>query len=365
METERTLSYRVFGFENPFRSLLYVFFFLPLMAIIMFPLSLLLTWWFPTVDRAVWIGAPCYLYMLFGLAHVIFQCHRILLSKDRILITWCGIRFKSIRPEDLKLLCAVGDEWNDRLCLSCYTTEELARMEEASMQRNWITRHEIPFLKRQPNHENRLARKHLLRSGKKAFLILQKKKIVFLPMRMDVLEQLRGLYPRLPYKNYTECKKYRENLYGDKDERLSAYSEDPFFHPEIWEDRILYYSGKTVKRIVPLTQIRSVVRIDLFMVQHRHAPHHMPLLFLSDLSIEQMSERSRLHQGSTALRAYCYAYDRGMRWRITSPDCCNLPCTEEMIHQLQELCPNVQWLDLSDRWLTDSPCASAHLQGNM
>lgn len=361
MEKDRALSYRVVKSDDIFRSLLYIWLVVPLAVIIMFPLSLLLTRWFPTVDRLTWITAPCILYILFLLGNTTFLCHRIHLSKDRILITWCGIRFKSIRPEELKLLCAVGDEWGDRLCLSCYTAEELSRMEEASMQRNWITRYEVPFLKRQADHENRLARKHLLRSCRKTFLILQKKKIAFLPMGMEVLDQLRELYPQLPYKNYTECNKYRTNIYGNKNELLSVYSATPFYRPEIREDQILYYSGKKVKRTVPLTQIRSIIRIDLFMVQSKHAPHHLPLLFLSPLSIEQMSELSELHQGSTVLRAYRYAYDRGLRWRITTPNYCNLPCTEEMIYPLQELCPNVQWLDLSDRWLTDSPCATADL----
>ncbi len=348
MKKDHTLSLRVVCEQYPYMLLMYSWIILPLVALIMAPISLLFVRWFPATRRQEWLVAACVLFLLYFIGNGIFLLHKVHLSKDKVILTWCGIRMKVLDSSELRLLCAVGNEWGNHLCLTCHGVEELAQMEERGMLRNWITRHEVLFAKERADYMDSFARKQLLRQAKKSFLILRKDKTIYLPMRTELLFQLKEMYPDLPYKNYTQCPKYKQKDYSAKREILSVYGLTPYFRTEITEEAILYYSGKKIVRTVPLSTVRSIVRIDIFMISRNISSYYLPLLFLSALSLEKMADRSDFSHDSLFLRAYNYALDQGKQWRISTPNCCNLPCTEETVIRLKESCPHARWLDLSD-----------------
>lgn len=356
MKKEYPLSLRVIYAQWSDTFMLYGWIVLPLMLLVMVPFFLLLARWFPSAMLSSRLGIPSALFLLYYLLNFVFLFYKVHLSGNKIHITWCGLTVKTLEPKELKLLCAVGNEWGNHLCLTYHTAEELAQREEAKMLKNWITRHEVPFLKNKANYIDSMAKKQLFRLLRKSFFLFRKDKTVFLPMGTELFHQLRELYPQLPYKNYTECQKYRVKYYCNRNETLSIYGLTPYFRPDFTEDAIVYYSGKKLVRTVPLSEVRSIVRIDLFTSPSKGIPCHLPLLFLSTLTLSELADKSNFSHNSTDLRAYNYAYDQGKRWRIKTPNCCNLPCTEEMITRLKKQCPNARWLDLSDSWLLSSPC---------
>ncbi len=320
------------------------------------PLSLLLERLLPMIDRGDWFVLPPVLFFLFIIADCLFSVHKIRLTKDSLLLTWCGIPVKSISLDELRLLCAVGNEQYDLLCLTCHSPDELAQMEEADMLRNYFSKDELPFLKQKADYRDSFARKQALRLSQKPFLLLRNEKTLFLRMDPLLLQQIRALYPELPYRNYTDCKKYTIPYYGSKSYRLCMQSFTTHYSPELTASSIEFYRGTVVKRTVPLSTIQAIVRVDIFMAESKTSPHHLPLLFLSNLSVKEMAEKSTFSHKSNPMKAYKYAHDQAKRWRIDTPDCCNLPCTEDTIAHLKVHCPNAQWLDISEHWLADSPC---------
>jgi len=355
MDKEHSLWIRVFYDHFLGRYLAYM---LPIFILIMLlwiPLLILVKNLFHAPEVGELFGILPYILFLVALfGSIPFLFHKVQLAKDHIRLSWCGILLKEIPVDSLKLLCAVGDERWDQLCLTCHIPEELASMEEVELGKHFLTKHDVPFLKRKANYQDDFARRYLLRLDKKLLQWKRKENILFLPMDLILLHQLRELYPALPYKNYTECKK-------DSNERYWSSKYAPYFRtfltmyrPELTEDSVVFRAGKKIKRAFPLCSVRSIIRVDIFMANNRHYAHHTPVLFLSELTVEEMADRSALSHKSPRLRAYIFAHTQVKHWRISTPSCCNLHCTEEAVSQLQAKCPHAQWLDLSDTWLSNS-----------
>lgn len=355
MKKNHTLSHFVchfYGFDRAFLccSLLFL-----CTILLMFPLSALLKKLFPLIDTDIWFILSAVPFVLYYVGNILFAFYKAEFTEDRLILSWCGVRLKTIATEDLRLLCTVGDEFYDFLCLTCHTPQDLAQAEESDMVRSFITKDEVPFLKRKANYPDILARKRLLRLSKQPLLLLRKEKALCIPMDLILLQQIRELYPQLPYKNYSERKRYSKPYYGSKKYQLCLEAIHAYYTPEFTDDSIALYRGANVKRTIPLSTVQSIVRVDLFIANRRNGPNYLPLLFLSKLSIEEMAQKSKYFHASASYKAYKYAYSHAKYWTITTPDCCNLPCTEAVIDQLKVLCPNAQWLDFSDTWLSDSP----------
>ena len=355
MNKENSLSIRVFNDHFLGRYLPFMIPIFLLIILLWIPLFSLVENQFHNSEmKGLFEILPAILFFVFYFGTIPLLFHKVQLAKDHIRLSWCGILLKEIPADSLKLLCTVGDERWDQLCLTCHIPEELASMEEVELGKHFLTKHDVPFLKRKANYQEDFARRHLLRLNKKLLQWKRKENTLFLPMDPIVLQQLRELYPSLPYKNYTICKKFTNNRYWS-----SKYA--PYFRPfitlyrsEFTEDSVVFRSDKKIKRTVPLSSVRSIIRVDIFMDHNRQYTHHTPVLFLSELALEELAEKSTLSHKSPRLRAYKFAHTQVKHWRISTPRCCNLHCTEEAVSQLQVKCPHAQWLDLSDTWLSDS-----------
>ncbi len=351
---KHTLSIRVCN-DYAFRGDIFC-----LVCIVVFPLwmslSFLLKGIFPSFKISEWfIYLPIFSFFGVMVIHALFLFHKVHFTKDDLCLSWCGIVLKTIPLEDLHLLCAVGNEVGDNLCLTCHTPDELALLEEKALLQNFFTKHEVLFLKRKANFRESFAQKYLIRLRKRSLPLFRKEKTFFLPMDLILLQQIRTLYPNLPYKNYTECGKHEKfsnwsNKYAPCFRNIMSY-----YSPELVGNSLVYRSEKKIKRTIPLSTIQTIVRVDVFMPQNRYYPHHVPVLFLSNLSIDDMAEKAELSHMSRLLRAYQYAANQVKQWDIKKDNCCNLHYTDKTATQLQILCPDAQWLDLSDLWFTHSP----------
>ncbi len=354
MNKKHTLSQRVcndYAIRGGIFCSVYIVFF-PLWLCVLFLLKELM----PDLKISEWV-AYLPIFLVFGVMvfQSLFLFHKVHLTKEGAILSWCGISLKTIPSDCLQLLCAVGNEYGDNLCLTCHTTDDLALLEEKALLKNYFTKHEVLFLKRKANFREGFAQKYLIRLRKHALPLFRKEKTLFLPMDLVLLQQIRALYPNLPYKNYTECSKEQKGAYW-------SYKYAPCFRPtwsnyvpELGEDSLVYRSGKKINRTIPLSTIQTIVRIDVFVLQNRYFPHHVPVLFLTNLSIDDMAKQSTLSHMSQSLRAYQYAVDQVKHWDIKANNCCNLHYKEETIARLRSLCPNAQWLDLSDLWFAHAP----------
>ena len=346
------LTMRVYN-ANP-RGFAYLCIAYPIFQILFIPIVLFLAKTFPNLKYADFLpGLPAFVFFALILIHCLFSFHKVHLSSDHITLSWLGIPLQTVPSEQLRFLYAVGDERWDQLCLTCLTTDELAAQEEISLSKNFFSKHDLPYLKQKPDYISTLARKHLLRLRNRAFLLICKNGTLFLPMDLILLEQIRTLYPTLPYKNFTECKNcnslsLRSNQYAPTFSTTVHYCT-----PEIKDDAIVYKELKRTIATFPLHSVKTIARVDIFGEHSRYRPHHTAVLLLSTLTLEEMIENSPLADGSAELRAYAFAYKQAKSWQYKSTDCCNLYYTQQTLNHLRTHCPTAQHLDLSSCWLTD------------
>jgi hypothetical protein len=245
----------------------------------------------------------------------------------------------------------VGNEREDALCLTTRTIEEMAQLEEKHLLRNYFTKYDVPFIKKKADWQDALAKKYLMRMWRRPFGIFRDQTTILWQMDPVVQHQIRKLYPQLPYKNYTCITGKQATPYFDKTKAPCFWMPMEPCSVAIQEDVIVLYTKKEEKRRFLLRDIKTIVRVDVFG-QSKHFPHHLPLLFLSVHSLaDAMQEDATEEQ---LFQAYQTATREALRWTVKKDDCCNLPYTPELVAHLHALCPDAQWIDLSDGWLNNT-----------
>ena len=354
MKNRHVISLRVCN--NISRNLTWLCIAYPVFQLLSIPIFHLLCKFFPLLKASESVlYIPVYAFIMLFFLQGLFLFYSVTLSQDRIIVSWLGLPLRTVPTGNLRFLCAVGNESADRLCLACKVPEELAPLEESALLKGLLTKHDVPFLKQNPDSINILARKYLLRLRKKSFLQIRKQDVIFLPMDPILLEQVRRLYPNLPYKNYTDCQKtYVTPSWSVH--KVPCYAMIyQYYTSEITEDSVIYTELKKVVGTFPLFSVKTIARVDMFRDADRYNPHYIPVLLLSTFSIDEMAEQSSLSGRTTEIRAYDFAYRQVKAWRIQAIDCCNLYYTENALETLRELCPNADYLDISHSWVKDSP----------
>ena len=285
--------------------------------------------------------------------HLLSAFYTATLTKDMVIISWMHIPLRKIPVDTLRLVCAVGNEQEDALCLTTRSVAEMAQLEEKLLLRNYFTKYDVPFIKKKADWQDALARKYLLRMWGRSFGIFRDKTTLFIPMDAVVQHQIRKLYPQLPYKNYTCITGKQGTPYLDKTKAPCLAMPLENLSVDVQEDAIVLYTKKEEKRRFLLRDVKTIVRVDVFWPSNKYFPHHCPLLFLSAHSLldaiqEGMAEE-RLFQ------VYQTAAKEAKRWTVKKDDCCNLPCTPEIVSRLRALCPDAQWIDISEGWLNNTP----------
>lgn len=315
-----------------------------------------LTHFFPLIKNNDWIIAlPCLLVFGLLVLHLLSSFYTVTLTEKTVILSWLRIPLRRLSVDALQLFCAVGNEREDVLCLTSRTIEDMALLEEKHLLRNYFTKYDVPLLKKKADWQDALAKKYLNRIRRSPLGIFRDEMTLFMTMDPVVQHQVHNLYTQLPYKNYTGITAYKVDAFFDKTKAPCFWMPIDPCSVEIHEDAVVLYTKKEMKRRILLQDIKSIVRVDIFRSYDKHYPHHLPVLFLSVRSLEEISEKAATSEDNQLLQVYQYATKEAMRWSVKRDDCCNLPYTPEIMSHLHTLCRDAKWVDISDGWISDTP----------
>lgn len=299
------------------------------------------------------------------LLHILCYFHTVVLEPDTVILKWFGIPTGKLSVSNVKLLCAVGNEREDVLCLSCYSVKELAQMQEGRLLRSFYTKHDVPFRKRKADWEQDFAREYLNNLRKNPFYIFRKRGVIMLKMNPAVLCSIRQLYPQLPYKNYTEVtSRHVSSFSGFQENQAVCFSSRLHAYKVAMEiDGIHIFAGKKEYSFTPAGDLKTAVRVDIFKGYDRHHPHHTPLLFITTMSEEQLASHtsSKGYSGfrladsaNQALRSMTAAMYLTLHWGGNLTSGCAIYHTEKNLDALRALYPHVQINEIAASWLENS-----------
>ena len=311
---------------------------------------------FPLIKNNDWIVAlPCLLILALLVLHLLSALYTVTLTKNMVILSWLHIPLRKIPVVTLRLFCAVGNEREDVLCLTSRTIEDMAFLEEKHLLCNYFTKYDVPFLKKKADWPDALAKNYLNRMRRSPLGIFRDKKTLFMTMDPVAQHQIHKLYAHLPYKNYTGITDYKATPFSDKAKAPCFWMPIDPCSVEIQEDAVVLYVKKEEKRRFLLRDIKTIVRVDVFRSYDKYFPHHLPVLFLSVHSLEEITQRAVTLDDNQLLQVYRYATKEAMRWSVKKDDCCNLPYTPEIVSRIHALCPDAQWVDISDGWIANTP----------
>lgn len=315
---------------------------------------------FPAMGNSMWLMILPYgliptLFVLYLLA----SFYTVILDPEQIVLTWMGIPVRRIPVSQIRLFCAIGDNREDILCLTARSLDELASRREAKLLRCYFTKYEVPLRKRNANWRESFAREYLNALRKHPFGIFQDPRTIMMPMQAPIQYLIYNLYPEIPYKNYTDmtaCHSIKENIAPCFPLQLQEYRVD------LREDGIRVSAGKKQRFCIRAQDIKTVVRVDVFTSYAKFFPHHLPILFITKMTEEELAAKAPKNlRGSNAdllpncqtMLAQAYATDLSMRWTARKTDSCTLHLTETNVNRVRTLYPHAHWIDLSDSWTKD------------
>ena len=332
---------------------------------IMFAFILLLiplTSLFPNLKEQAWLGmVPTILILLMLIFHEMFCFYSVHFYSDKIILKWLGIPLETIPLSEFKLLCAVGNDREDVLCISRYSLEEIASMNEQKLLRSSFTKDEVPFRKRKANWKASFAKEYLLRSRRNPFGIFRKKSFVMFDMRPSLQYALRKMLPQIPYKNLTDVHTLHISRFSEipKNEvvRFGSQMYNHYFYMK--RDGIHIETAKKDISFIPAEQIKTAVRVDFFMGYSKYYPHHFPLLFITTMSAKELADlpfaKLRMNKADDpTLLIMNAAHYLAFRWSPKKKDFCVIPLTKQNLDTLRAICPNAQILENASDWIFDS-----------
>lgn len=295
-------------------------------------------------------------------AIVLSAFYRASLGPDGLTLTRMGIFVRTIPASQLRLLCMVGNEREDVLCLSTWSIEELAQLEERKMLKNALTRHDVALFKRRGDWQDCFARNYLNRLRRSPLRIRKNKGVILLNADPTLQFLLHTMYPQLPYRNYTGVTAHYRMYERERNVPCFTLQESEYsIHPQ--QDGIHIRTKKEERWSLPAEQIRTIVRVDRFGSYEKFYPHHMPILIITSLSAEELASRTpeNLFGAETAgfpnaeeLLAQAYCRRQVNRWTIKNTQMCPMHGTDSNAETLRSLYPHARWIDLSANWLENS-----------
>ena len=355
MRSESSSDLKVRGFGLSGVSVFYISIIYIVSMWVWLLLLIPLAHFFPLIKNNDWIVAlPCLLILALLVLHLLSAFYTVTLTKNMVILSWLHIPLRKIPVDTLRLFCAVGNEREDVLCLTSRTIEDMALLEEKHLLRNYFTKYDVPLLKKKADWQGALARKYLNRMRRSPLGIFRDKKTLFMTMDPVAQHQIHKLYAHISYKNYTGISGYKATPFFDKTTAPCFWMPIEPCSVKIQEDAVILYTQKEEKRRFLLRDIKTIVRVDIFRSYDKHFPHHLPVLFLSVRSLEEMTQRGDSSDDKQLLQVYRYAEKEAMRWSVKKDDCFNLLYTPEFVLHLHALCPDAQWVDISEGWLSNT-----------
>ena len=360
---QQSFHLKVHGFGLSGASIFYLFF-IYIACIVLWALALLpLGYFFPALMQHDWaVLMPYLIVVLILLVHACASFVTVSLDEKEIRVFYLGIPIRKIPVSELRLFCAVGNGRENILCLTTHGIAEMAAWQEKKLVRNYFTKYDVPFIKKKSNWQDVLARKYLNGLRKSPRGVFKDRDVVFLEIEPVLQVLLRSMYPQLPYKNYTEIKATSIITYQPLNMVPCFTLQAALYYVSIQEDGIHISTKKNPVFYIAAQSVKTVVRVDVFRDYDRMYPDHIPILFVSTLSADELAakapqtiygENTDAFPNKRALLAYAYASRAALGWRVKYQDQCPLLCTQTHITQLRECCPQAEWIDLSENWLND------------
>lgn len=325
------------------------------MLTLVFPYCILAFLWtlvlsaVPALEDQFWLAVlPIVISFWVILLAASLNAYRVTLTEAAVTLSWLGIPLRRLSADQLQLFCLAGEE-DPTLCLTSLSIQELAALEQRLMLRSPFAKHELPFLKRHANWQERLAGKYLERIRNSPLGFFRDSRVVYLFPDPVVQYQIRALYPQLPYKNLAGLKSYSSDPCLDKT-AVPNFTSFTVFFAELQGNTVLLRNRKESVWAFPLEKVKTVVRLDVFRYE-KYAPRHTRALMVSTFTAEEMAQKVTDPADEPFLRAYRWAEKAARSWTVRDTALCNLPCTPEMADYLRTHCPDAQWIDLTDSWL--------------
>ena len=333
-------------------------------------LTILLEHLFPVLSDClqllsiIWVF--CFLLNLLLLL-LVSCCYTVWIDPEGITTRLFGIPLRRIPQSDLRLFCTCGNGREDILCLSTLSMEELAHREEKRLLGNWLTRPDVPFRKQKAGWQEAFANEHLLHLRRNPFHLLFSRQTVMLPMDPVLQILIRRRYPELPYRNISPTRSrylsFSQLFYGKEDQAFSLALQLHDYSLALEENGISIRTPKGQAAFLPTDRIKALLRVDAFWRYRKYRPNHLPLLFISSLSVEELAGRApkRIYgldreelSESPDLLALAAASKLATTWQLRKKEYCVMYCTEKNFHSFCALYPNVPFFSLSERWIQDS-----------
>ena len=322
---------------------------------------------FPFLKEYDWLRIlPEIFIFVFLLTYTLCSVYSVILQPDMMILKWFGLTIRKIPLSEIHFFCAFGNGRENILCFSRYTAEEMALMQEKRLLRGVFSKHEVPFRKRKANWQDDFAKEYLNRLHRKAFLLFRNRETVTLELQPFLQYALRKMYPQLPYKNFT----------GIHSPHISRFSEIPenravclVLQANEYEFRMetdgihLETTKKEEVSFLPAEQIKTVIRVDIFPAYSKIFPPHMPLLFITTMSEEELAKQPAAKGYSVwclnetddqALSALTSASYLAWKWNKSKKDSCLIPHTEKNLETLRAYYPHIQINEISTDWMREA-----------
>ena len=129
------------------------------------------------------------------------------------------------------------------------------------------------------------------------------------------------------------------------------------------EDGIHISSPKSELTFIPAAQLKTAVRLDVLYGYNKLYPHHMPMLFITTMTPEELAvQGDGIRCGglefpqadSREFRALVAARYLAWHWKQNREKCWVIHYTEKNLRTLQTLYPHIRINELSSGWLKNA-----------
>jgi hypothetical protein len=367
MQKANYIGIKARGFALSNATAFYIFFMYTGMMFCLLLIIIPLIHLFPTLTGcACLLAIPPILLFVTLLLYALCYFYTIIIEPDVVIQKWFGIEVRRIPISRFKTFCAVGNKREDVLCLSCYSVEEMAQMGERRLLRSLLNKHSVPRRKRKEDWQDDFAKEYLNHLRASPFSIFSERDVIMFAMDSALQYSVCQIYSNLTYKNYTGVTSHCAPRFSVHKQNEAVCFGIQRYEYEVHMDvdgiRISTLKGRE-ECFIAAQKIQTVVLVDIFQGYNKYYPHHIPLLFITSMSEEELAAQvsskgyGELCLGESAsqgLLAMIAATYHTLHWNRNDKDCCIIHHTENNWLTLQTLYPHIHINDIAATWLYDS-----------
>lgn len=334
-------------------------------VLVMAPIML----FFPAVAEIKWLAEiPMIITGCIFLIYMLGLLYTVTMKNSCVILKWFGIPFRCIPVSRFKMFCAVGNGREDVLCLSPYSVDEMAEKQERRFRKSFLHKHNITRYKHKSGWKDDFSRQYLNHLRKNLFGMLKERNVIMLRMHPSLQYAIQKMYPQLPYMNYTGLTEYKAKKHSgfSENQAVCFRTQAQEYEAHIEADGIYVRNFHEEILFIPAQQIKTAVQVDVFSGYRKFYPHHIPVLYITSLSEEELASHAfsrgkgvfrvnlpfdQAHMAMTA--ASCLA----QYWTTNEKNACVLYHTEKNLLSIQTLYKHVRINTVSENWLENTDCS--------